>query len=59
MKFEETIDDTYQEFMTKMVEWVKSGSALGAKMEFDINKKKNKIRLNKRAAMNYILPEEV
>lgn len=42
-----------------MVEWVKSGSALGAKMEINIEKKKNKLRLNKRASMNYILPEEV
>lgn len=37
-----------------MPEWVKSGSALGAKAVFQIDDEVFKTRLNKRAAMNYM-----
>jgi len=53
------VNETFFEFITRMPEWVKSGSALGAKAEFLIGGEKWKARLHKRAAMNYMEPKEL
>lgn len=53
-------DESFYEYLRRSPEWVKSGSALGAKLDFRLTKTtKVKMRLNKRAAMNYSEPTEL
>lgn len=53
-------DETFEHFCERSPEWVKSGSALGSKLKFRIDKtKETKLRLNKRGAMNYSTPIEL
>lgn len=52
-------DETFIDYMRRQPEWVKSGSGLGAKLSIEYDGSIHKLRLNKRAAMNYSTPFEL
>lgn len=59
MKISELDTESLGRFLSRMPEWCKSGSALSAKLKVKIDGKDKNLRLNKRGAMNYLLPDEI